>query len=167
MFDLPFEDRRFDTVVSFNGIFGGCEAALDEVRRVVRPGGRVALTFWGDFSSSEHVGALLALMALQSLPEVDAAARHATIGTPGVAETMLSGAGFAVGERGSVPYTNEWPTVDVAVQALSSSGPAAAALRRVGRHHVAVALREAIAPFVSPLGDVRLTSAWDYVIADA
>ena len=39
MFALPFEDDRFDVATSFNGIWKGCEDALREARRVVRPGG--------------------------------------------------------------------------------------------------------------------------------
>ena len=39
MFDLPWCDSGFDAVISINGIWGGCNAALDEVYRVLRPGG--------------------------------------------------------------------------------------------------------------------------------
>ena len=46
---LPFEDKSFDTVVCVFGIFfvPDMEAALREIRRVVRNGGRVAITTWG------------------------------------------------------------------------------------------------------------------------
>jgi SAM-dependent methyltransferase len=165
MFDLPFAADAFDVVVSFNGIFAGCDAALAEVRRVIRPRGRVALTFWGDFTVGDHLPALLALTSLQAERDASAAVRNAGIGEPGVAEKMLGEEGFCVVERGSVPYVNEWPTVDLAVRALSSSGPATAARRRAGPHHLEVQLREAIEPFASPLGGVRLASPWDYVIA--
>ena len=39
MFELPFEDDRFDVATSFNGIWKGCEDAVREARRVIRPGG--------------------------------------------------------------------------------------------------------------------------------
>ena len=49
LMQLPFEDKSFDTVVCVFGIFfvPDMEAALRELRRVVRDGGRVAITTWG------------------------------------------------------------------------------------------------------------------------
>ena len=46
---LPFEDESFDTVVCVFGIFfvPDMESALRELKRVVRKGGRVAITTWG------------------------------------------------------------------------------------------------------------------------
>jgi SAM-dependent methyltransferase len=45
---LPFEDGQFDAVISTYGVMfsGQPEAAAAEIARVVRPGGRVALTTW-------------------------------------------------------------------------------------------------------------------------
>jgi ubiquinone/menaquinone biosynthesis C-methylase UbiE len=47
MFALPFDDDQFDVATSFNGIWKGCEDALAEARRVVRPGGLAGFSFWG------------------------------------------------------------------------------------------------------------------------
>ncbi len=47
MFELPWEDGTFDAVMSINGIWGGCEAALAEANRVLQPGGMIGLSFWG------------------------------------------------------------------------------------------------------------------------
>ena len=46
---LPFDPGSFDTVVCVFGIFfvPDMEAALRELKRVVRKGGRVAITTWG------------------------------------------------------------------------------------------------------------------------
>jgi ubiquinone/menaquinone biosynthesis C-methylase UbiE len=48
MFQLPFEDNSFDVATSCRGIWGNCLGALRETRRVVRPGGKVGLSFWGN-----------------------------------------------------------------------------------------------------------------------
>jgi len=46
MFALPFADGSCDVATSFNGIWKGCEAALTEARRVVRPGGAGVGVMW-------------------------------------------------------------------------------------------------------------------------
>jgi ubiquinone/menaquinone biosynthesis C-methylase UbiE len=46
--DLPFEEESFDAIVSTYGVMfaSSPEAAAKELARVVRPGGRIALTTW-------------------------------------------------------------------------------------------------------------------------
>jgi SAM-dependent methyltransferase len=47
MFELPGRAEEFDTLVSVNGIWGGCEHALVDAHRVLRPGGLIGISFWG------------------------------------------------------------------------------------------------------------------------
>ena len=56
---LPFEDGAFDAVVSTFGVMFASrpEAAASELARVVRKGGRIALTTWTSDSASSRCSA--------------------------------------------------------------------------------------------------------------
>ena len=164
MFALPFEDDRFDVATSFNGIWKGCEAALMEARRVVRPGGLVGFTFWG---SPKRLGLLpyfATLVELSPADHIDATISQGDTGRPGVAEQMLADAGLQFASRGTVQVVSELPDLDLAVRAFAAAGPSWPALQHVGYDHFADALREALRPlYVEGLG-VRIVSEFGWII---
>jgi len=166
MFALPFPDASFDVVTSFNGIWKGCEAALVEARRVLAPGGRLGLTYWGRF---EHLGLMpyfLKVIELSSSSHADAIYEQGDTGRAGVIEEMLTSTGFLPAERGTVEVVNEWPDVEVAVRALAAAGPSVPAIEAVGLDAFRTALGEVMAPLYSPGIGIRVSSEFGWITAE-
>lgn len=165
MFALPFADGAFDAASSFNGIWKGCEGALAEARRVVRPGGLVGFTFWG---SPKRMGLLPYFATLVQLSPQDHASAtldQGDTGRPGVAEQMVAEAGLELVHRGSATVVNEWPDLGVAVRALCAAGPSRPAVRAHGAESVAAALEEALRPLVQDGLGLRVASEFGLVVA--
>jgi SAM-dependent methyltransferase len=163
MFALPFEDDSFDVATSFNGIWKGCEGALIEARRVVRPGGLVGFTFWG---APKRLGLLPYFGTLVELSPADhasATVNQGDTGRPGVAEQMLKDAGLEFADRGTAQVINELPDLDLTVRALAAAGPSWPAIQNVGYDQFAEALRKALRPLqVDGIG-VRIVSEFGWI----
>ncbi|MCX5558829.1 class I SAM-dependent methyltransferase [Streptomyces sp. NBC_00038] len=97
---LPYQDATFDAVVCQQGVqfFPDLPAALAEVARVTRPGGRFVATAWADRNLIPYfVGqyeAVKKYVAPERVPEVAASYEAAFSGTPDRLTTTLREAGF-------------------------------------------------------------------------
>lgn len=165
MFELPWADETFGSVVSINGIWGGCEAALTEACRVLRPGGEIGISFWGNGTPLDLRPTFLAFAANSPAAHLDGMRRTNNIARPGVAEAMLEAAGFEVGERGSRVSTLEWPDEEIAWRALASVGPAVPALEHVGAEVLRPAVLAALEPCRDRFGIYRYRNDHQFVIA--
>jgi SAM-dependent methyltransferase len=144
MFHLPFANASFDVATSFRGIWGNCLSALCEARRVVRTGGKVGLSFWGNQRRMEAYP-LFAVLGQTSQTERDNTGAMVNIGRPGIAEQLMTEAGLVPGTRTSLRLHWEFPDVELAARALASTGPAYLAIQYVGEEAFMASAREAAA----------------------
>jgi SAM-dependent methyltransferase len=131
MNDLPWEDSTFQVATSFRGIWGTTPDGVQEIHRVLHPGGRLGLTVWGHLKVSPGVWAL-APYSLAAKPKIENQAAMVSLGRPGAGEQLLESIGFADVRRADVPFVWEFPDPDVFARALASTGPGYEAIQNVG-----------------------------------
>lgn len=165
MFDLPWADESFDAAMSINGIWGGCEEALVEAYRVLRPGAPIAISFWGRGRPLHLRDAFAVFAANSPAVAIDGMVKTNHIARDGVAEAMLETAGFDVIEHGSRESIIEWPDADTAWRALRSLGPAVPALLHADPVELKAAVLEAIDHCRDERGIYRFRNDHHFVIA--
>jgi SAM-dependent methyltransferase len=142
MNQLPWADDSFDVVTSFRGIWGTTPEAIRDVRRVLRPGGKVAMTVWGNVGKSPGAW-MFAPLRWAEAEKVENQAQMVSLGRPGVGEAFLSEAGFEPEQRFVVPFSMEYADPESFARGTASSGPAFEAIQTIGEaefHERAVAL---------------------------
>ncbi len=165
MFALPFDEGAFDVATSFNGIWNGCDDALDQARTVLTDDGLLGLTYWGAY---ERMGLMpYFLTVLEHSPASHQEANIKLGETSGVILDMLRTTAFDVLDQGTVEVVNEWPDVDTAVRALAAAGPSVPAIESVGYDRFCGALHDVVAQMFDrgERSGIRVSSELGWVTA--
>jgi SAM-dependent methyltransferase len=167
--DLPWPDNTFDVVTGFNSFQYAADVmnALREARRVVRPGGRVAMVVWGRLEANLDVAALITALSKFLPPPPPGAPGPFELSAAGRVERLMQQTGLALLDSGEVDCPFEFPDLETAVRGNLSTGPAAVAIRQVGAEAVQQAIAEALAAFRMRDGRYCLRTRFRYVIAAA
>jgi SAM-dependent methyltransferase len=132
--------------------------AAGEIRRVLRPGGRVAIAVWGPRERNPWLGLVLdAVSAQVGKPFPPPGLPHPfSLSDAARLESMLAGAGLECVEIRELPTPARASSFEVWLkQTLALAGPLAklvASLPDPAREALSARLREAVAPFVTSEG---------------
>jgi SAM-dependent methyltransferase len=135
---IELDDDSVDGVLCRFGymLMADPAAALAETRRVLRPGGRLALAVWGALERNPFfaiVGVSLVQRGHMPPPEPPPAPGPFSMASPQRTEALLRGAGFADARTEEVPGRFVVPDVDEYLSLIAdTAGPLGLALRGLG-----------------------------------
>lgn len=163
---LPDADCSFDVVTGFNAFQYAASpgSALREARRVAQPQGIVVIATWGLPEDCEAAGHLKALGALMP-PAPPGAPGPFALSDESKLKALASEAGLTPIDVVDVPCPWIYPSLDVALRAMLSAGPAERAIRNSSIERARDAVANAIAPYRKPSGEYRLNNKFRYLIA--
>jgi SAM-dependent methyltransferase len=158
--DLAQPDQAYDVVLCREGLMFARDPAhaLAEIRRVLRPGGRVALAVWGPRAANPWLGVVFDAVSAQlgqPVPPPGIPGPFA-LDDPDRLGQLLTGAGLADVAVGELSTPLRAPSFDTWLTRTSAlAGPLArrlAALPDPVRQQVRARLQDAVRPYRTPAG---------------
>lgn len=168
MESLPFEAAAFDLVTGFNSFqfAGDVVRALREARRVCKPGGFVALLFWGRKDECDVLDTLVpAVLSLLPPAPPPATPARPPLSDPGVVDALLREAQLVLTFNGEVDCRLTYPDKITAFRALASSAPFVRAERHAGSQVLETTVMALLDRFTAADGLVLLNNRMRYSVA--
>ena len=167
---LPFTDASFDAVTAVNSVFYAADmaAAMCELVRVARPGGRVVVTAWGPPEKCEFLSAVMpALGPLMPHPPPGAPPPHpGALSEPGALAAVLKEAGLRAIEEGEVACPFVFPSAEASWRGNASAGVNQAAIAYSGEAAVRAVYAAADRAHMRPDGSVRYENVFMWVVGE-
>lgn len=156
---LPFPDRSFDVALCQSGLMFVADvgAALDDMARVVEPGGTVAVQLWSALERQAGFRPLADAVARHAGPDaVDLIGTYFRLGDPAAFGELCQASGLAVTDVRILPITLHAPSVDDYVATEVESTPLIARISEEIYHRIRDDARTALAPFCTDSGELAL-----------
>ncbi len=164
---LPFAAKSFDAVLAVNALQFAADprAALNEVHRVLRPGGRLAI---GQFAAPERCESTALHLAMEALVPRQRHDDHApyALSEPGALEQALADAVLTVILDREQPGEWRYSDLDQALRGVLSSAGGARAIAIAGEEQVREALTRALQPFRTPDGAFVMRNRFRLLVAE-
>lgn len=157
---LPFADGHFDAALAANSIIFAedIRQAVRELRRVVRPGGRLVVTSWG---RPEQVEMRVVFAAVASaMPQRPPGGGPFAWSADGALADLLREAGLTVIGEGGSQCDFRYPNFDAFWEAQSAAGNYQPALHAVGPDRLRQLLGEAVRPSTQADGTILLRNVY-------
>lgn len=163
---LPFPDGAFDAALAVNALQFAFDAAaaLREIARTLRPGGRVAIA---QFASPERVESTALHLVMEALIPAERHDDHApyALSAPGALQTALAAAGLEIEDDRELAGDWRYEDEDAALRGLMCSGGGTRAIRLAGEDRVHDALAAALPRFLCDDGSYVMHNHFRLVTA--
>lgn len=163
--ELPYDANAFNAVVAALSVQYAANpiAALRELKRICAPKGYLVINTW---SLPEHCEQRVVFKAVRDiLPSPPSGGGPFSLSESGALESLVEQAGWKVVGSSEVDCPFEYKDLETHWKAQRSGGPVQSAIRAVGEERLRVAVEQAIEPYRTSTGGVRLDNRFRYVTA--